>query len=357
MYSACIFCHAPLGRNDAIESFPVGRRLAFDAEKGRLWVVCPACARWNLTPLESRWEAIEECEKVFRESRLRVSTGEVGLARVSEGTTLVRIGNPLRPEMAAWRYGDRFQRRRRQYLAIGAATALGIGGLAIAGPLTGLVTWGGFLTSVNLLGAFGNLRLRTKVPLNGRVLRLNNVMLASVVVRPNVGQGFVLDIPNRMPASLIGWLHERIAAPTDEHTTVHGDEAIRAARHLLPRINRAGGGRREVQDALCVLEGGRDVDAMFSTAAWTPRESLPFWKRPSMDSRRHHGPFVVLGALPAPVRLALEMAIHESDERRAFEGELAALEDRWREAEEIAAIADDLLLPRSVHAAMQRLRG
>lgn len=31
MYSACLFCHASLGANAAIEHFPVGRRLAFDS--------------------------------------------------------------------------------------------------------------------------------------------------------------------------------------------------------------------------------------------------------------------------------------------------------------------------------------
>ena len=52
MYSTCIFCHGPLGSNREVEHFPVGSRLAFDAVRGRPWVVCPACARWNLTPQE-----------------------------------------------------------------------------------------------------------------------------------------------------------------------------------------------------------------------------------------------------------------------------------------------------------------
>jgi hypothetical protein len=38
--------------------------------------------------------------------------------------------------------------------------------------------------------------------------------------------------------------------------------------------------------------------------------------------------------------LALEMAVHEESERRALEGELALLEAAWREAEEVAQIAD-----------------
>ena len=44
-------------------------------------------------------------------------------------------------------------------------------------------------------------------------------------------------------------------------------------------------------------------------------------------------------------RLALEMAVHEESERRALEGELARLAEEWKEAEEIAAIADDMFLP------------
>lgn len=59
MYSTCIFCHASLGANESLEHFPVGRRIAFDAAKGRLWVVCAVCRQWNLSPLDERWEAIE----------------------------------------------------------------------------------------------------------------------------------------------------------------------------------------------------------------------------------------------------------------------------------------------------------
>ena len=108
MYATCLFCNKPLGRNETFETFPVGKRLAFDAAKGRLWVVCPHCERWNLTPLEDRWEAIESAEKLFQDARQRVSTDNIGLAKLRDGTTLVRIGAPQRPEFAAWRYGDQF---------------------------------------------------------------------------------------------------------------------------------------------------------------------------------------------------------------------------------------------------------
>jgi len=53
----------------------------------------------------------------------------------------------------------------------------------------------------------------------------------------------------------------------------------------------------------------------------------------------------LLRKLPTPTRLALEMALHEEQERRALAGELVELELAWRQAEEIASIADGLLVP------------
>src|SRR3954468_13282485 len=98
MYSICLFCDGNLGENQIVEHFPVGRRVAFDAAKGRLWVVCPLCERWNLTPVDERHAAIEEREKLFRSTFVRVSTGHIGLARLYDSLDLIRIGKPLRPE-------------------------------------------------------------------------------------------------------------------------------------------------------------------------------------------------------------------------------------------------------------------
>jgi hypothetical protein len=54
------------------------------------------------------------------------------------------------------------------------------------------------------------------------------------------------------------------------------------------------------------------------------------------------------------VALALEIVAHDDTERRAMEGELAELERAWREAEEIAAIADNMFLPPSVTEFLKR---
>ena len=128
MYKTCMFCTRPLKTNEVVEEFPIGRRLAFDAAKGRLWVVCRHCQRWNLTPLEERWEAVETCEKLFRETRLRTSSENIGLARHPEGLELVRIGEPLRPEFAAWRYGDQFGKRRRRSIVRWTAAGVALAG-------------------------------------------------------------------------------------------------------------------------------------------------------------------------------------------------------------------------------------
>src|SRR6185312_14607621 len=101
------------------------------AAKGRLWVICRRCERWNLTPLDERWEAVEEAERLYRDTRRRVTSEEIGLARLTDGTELVRIGAPLRPEFAGWRYGDQFGRRRNRHLLIAGAGLAAIGGLVV----------------------------------------------------------------------------------------------------------------------------------------------------------------------------------------------------------------------------------
>ena len=53
-------------------------------------------------------------------------------------------------------------------------------------------------------------------------------------------------------------------------------------------------------------------------------------------------PSTLMIRLPLVDRLALEMAANEDTERRAMAGELLELERAWRDAEEIAAIADGL---------------
>jgi hypothetical protein len=63
-----------------------------------------------------------------------------------------------------------------------------------------------------------------------------------------------------------------------------------------------------------------------------------------------------IGALDPALRLAFEMTLNEEFERRAMEGELALLEEAWREAEEVASIADGLIVPAGWRAFVDRHR-
>ena len=268
MYTTCMFCKKSLGANEVVEEFPVGRRLAFDAAKGRLWVVCRSCQRWNLTPLEERWEAVETCEKLFRGTHVRTSSENIGLARHPEGLELVRVGKPLRPEFAAWRYGDQFgTRRRREILHWSATGAAVAGGIALGGAVGGMF---GAITGMNIvhysvLWSFYRPSVFFR-PADGRLRRMNLLLLGHSRIRP---------------------------AEDDVGFRVQTGKGI-----LKPR-----------------------------TREWFTGED------------------------------ALEMALHEEDERRALEGELWRLEQAWREAEEIAAIADNLLLPRGASDFVASQRG
>lgn len=329
MYSTCLFCNARLGANEAIEHFPVGRRLAFDAAKGRLWVVCRACERWNLSPLEERWEAIEECERRFADTRMRVSTDNVGLAKLREGLELVRIGEPRRPEFAAWRYGDQFGRRRRLNV-VKAGLGLGAFGLVLAGGAAagvGIGSFAWFLWQAGERIVKGNPETTVaRLPLDeGRHHEVRRERLGRVkLFAGDDARSWLLSVPKGKRS-----------------IDFRGEAAVRAAGLLLPPMNRFGGSRAQVGEAVELLERSREPAGFFRDAV-------------TMHAGRSEAS---VAKLPHPVRLALEMAAHEEAERRALEGELAALERAWRDAEEIAAISDTLLVPQTVQHWLEKLRG
>ncbi|HET7276022.1 MAG TPA: hypothetical protein VFI91_12710 [Longimicrobiaceae bacterium] len=60
--------------------------------------------------------------------------------------------------------------------------------------------------------------------------------------------------------------------------------------------------------------------------------------------RLHRAPGRIITGHPV-IQLAIEMAANEETESRALSSEMALLEKEWRDAEEIASIADDLLIP------------
>lgn len=336
MYKTCIYCHRNLGENESVENFPVGRRLAFDAEKGRLWVVCEKCRRWNLTPLEERWEAIEECERYYRETTIRYSTDNIGLAQLAEGLDLVRIGKPQRPEFAAWRYGRQFMRRRLVRLAKDLSVAAG----AIAAHVLGVnaILWFVWMGSKRRIVA------RVTAP-DGKVLPVAADDIKEVrLVTTEAREGWGLSVPYRTGIMEVEpW---RTFADTEGDTAVLlGPSAVRAAGKLLPRVNPYGGSAGQVRDAVGLIEDAGSPERLYRKAARTEGyvATAIFDKDAS-----------IIGSMHPQVRLALEMAAHEEAERRALEEELKELERDWRDAEVVAAIADRLLVPEEVEEWIRR---
>ena len=344
MYATCLFCNKPLGLNESIEHFPVGRRLAFDSAKGRLWVVCSACERWNLSPLEERWEAIEEAERSYRGTRLRAATDQIGLARLRDGTELVRIGEPLRPEFAAWRYGDQFGRRRRRQLLI-AGAGIGAIGAVVAGGVAAGASIGGFgwlLAQMARAAVKGNpravvARIRTD---DSQLLQVRLGHLSETTIE----QGFTAPIA-------IDVRHEH------GRRRFEGPEAMRVAASLMPKVNRYGGTKQTVAEAVTALDVGKGSEGYIEGIV---RLAPKITRRPIKPVRRLSFttdiPEYGLFGLSRVQRLAFEMALHEEAERRAMHGELAELERAWRDAEEIAHIADNLLVPSSVGDRIEQLR-
>ncbi len=292
-------------------------------------MVCPKCERWNL-PLEDRWEAIEECERSFRACRLRMSSDNVGLAKLKEGLVLVRIGEPLRPEFAAWRYGDQFGRRRKRaiiYTTAGVAVFAAVtAGAAAAGVAVGAFA--------GLPNAIINSSIKLKVTTeDGRTLKLDKEKMdnSKLFVDP-ASDEWTLDLKVKGGREIL-----------------QGAEAMRVAGLVLPKMNYMAGSKQTVEDAVSQIEMVGDPVAYLERVP----HDLSQQDRLKGVKPKKQG---LINSLPKPTKLALEMALHEEQERRALAGELKGLEMAWRAADEVAQIADDLLVPEEVTARLEHLK-
>ncbi len=329
---SCLFCQGHVGQNEIVEHCPVGHRLAFDASKGRLWVVCPNCGGWNLTPLDDRWEAIEECERLFRKTSVRVCSENIGLAVIYGILELIRIGEPFRQELAIWRYADELKgRRRRAFIKVGARTADRFGWMTGTGGLIGagvaLLVGTPAAIGLGLLAGAGTEELWKELGpdrierLLGRIVakvRINTLDFSYVRSR-HIPEMRVSEVSNDWRLEIahsVGW--EGFQAP----------QATHILGLMLPIANGFGASQSQVVDAVRELERIGSAEGYIQRAAQRLK-NLGFGN-------------TGVGSYPVPIRLALEMAAHEETERQALQGQLKWLERRWRDAEEIAEIADNL---------------
>jgi len=333
MWHHCTVCSADLGENSEVEHFPVSERIAYDPERGRLWAICHRCDRWNLSPLEDRWEALEDLEKLWERTTVRVSSESMALARTLGGMWIVRVGDKGGgDEFAFWRWGrdGKWLTKSRRplhwgWLAGGVAGA-GLTAMApIAAPILGAVA----LKTYFALSTTEDFNTALVIDGDGRADRIAKNELRNLGLTPRDDDlGWSIQMQRMMDANgrpVSNWNDPNYE--TVGYVEYTGAAALQIARRALPIVNRRRFSDRRIVEALKEIEGAP------STAEFLPHvaSQKPRW--------------VALKYYPESLRLGIEMALFQQREREAMEGQLERLEAEWEEAERLAAISDSLLPP------------
>lgn len=321
MLTRCLFCRLEYRPNPVLEHFSEAREVAYDPERGRLWAICRGCGRWTLVPFESRWEALEELERSVDSFRPLAKTGNIALFRAHQ-LHVVRIGHaPIREE-AWWRYGRRLVKRR--FLNVGFAA--GVTTAVFALPL---MAFGGAVLPV--IGEAGLVAVAT-APEAFRLVRFGWKGWKSPITCLRCDHQYeslsyrVMGRLRVVKGKRAGELGVRLAC-TECYKwglQLNGAEAEMFARRYLAWRNMFGARRHRIDAAADHLESAGTSGGLIS--------------RYTRERAR-------LSKVSRAEILAFEMALSDSTERALLDLKLNELEARWKEAEEIAAIADGELTP------------
>ena len=325
MYTTCAFCNGKFDGDGGPSGLGVGRRLAFDEWRGRLWVICPKCARWNLTPLDDRLERIDALARTARAGHLVASTDQVALLRWQR-YDLVRVGKPPRVELAPWRYGERLRARQRERARVVIPLTLAAVGLGIAANVAAGGSLGVFAWNLHAVADWTYLQ----------IVGNRKVVFAEPPICERCGSLMQLRAKHVQHARLVpdarADLAVLVSCPTCHHegALLTGHEAALALRQGLTYLNVRRSSRRRAEDAARVVDQSGGPDRLIQDIA---RQEL------------------TLRSLRAERQLALEMAVDE-------QAEIRELERQWREAEEIAEIADGTLSSSAqLEEELRRLKG
>lgn len=337
MFTRCLVCATPFEANEQLEHLPHGRRLAFDPVRGRLWAVCHACRRWSLMPIEDRWEALEELEKLTTDTaKLLSQTDNIALLRAGP-LDVVRVGRAQLTEEAWWRYGRELTSRRRNWDKLGLAGTVAAGAVIAGGWAAG---------GVSLLGAWLIMGHGSETVRDGaRWLRFGSsawrgeercascgYTFRAVAYRDRASLGLFpsdepggVDVVARCP---------KCGQYREAGLRLTGDDADRTLRRVLAYHHFAGASEQRVFKATRLIQ-----------EAGSPKDLTRIVVR---DGKR-------LGDLQRTGGIALEIAANESTEQRLLELELAELEAHWRREEELASIIDGELTPLPMLEQVRRL--
>lgn len=322
MFTRCLVCQSPFEENETLEYFPRGTRVAFDPGRGRLWAVCRACRRWSLAPMEERWEALEELEKIARDrAKLLSQTDNISLLRHGR-IDIVRVGRANLTEEAWWRYGKELQERRASFRRISLAGSVAAGAVVMGGWATGGMSllgmwflWGHapelFVDAARWL-RFGGAAWRGR----GECARCGHAF-RSLRYRE---RGGIYLLPDDEPGETAVSLRcPRCGHYREGGLRLRGRDADDALRRVLAYEHFDGADERRVRGATRLIQ-----------EAGSPRDLARIVVK---DGRR-------LGDLQRTGAIALEIAANEAIEQKLLEMELAELEAHWRREEELAAIVD-----------------
>jgi hypothetical protein len=326
MFKHCVFCYSDLGTNETLGHFPVARRVAFDPSRGRLWAVCPGCGRWNLAPIEERWEALEELDRLVTDSgRLLSQTENIALARAGE-LDVVRVGRARLNEEAWWRYGRELKARRSFTSKLGYVENLAA--LALMGSGFGLAVFIGNASplkkGVRYL-KYGNTAWRgeTSCARCGSTLTVLTFKRAKdLAIVQDGADGVALELRCQVCG------HIGTSGGGYRMTGVQSEHVL---RRVLAHSHYSGASEKRVKAATQLIDQVGSSGALARTIA---RNRATISTLSSQALRTES--------------IALEIAVNDDNERRLLELELEDLEARWKEEEEIAAIVDRELTPMHV---------
>jgi hypothetical protein len=307
LLTRCIFCHRPFPANQQLEQMTAGERIAFDPQRGRLWCICRTCQGWTLMPFEQRWEALEELERTARDrARLLLQGENIALYR-ADRLELIRIGRAGLPEESWWRYGDELARRhdrarriKRRGKIIDALTAMAILGV----PIWTNANAEQWLDSARQksMGRLAWTGLERCASCHREIRKLPFALRSEVQVL-----GGLESVSLRIPCSC-----------RNAGTVLSGIAAHHTLRRLLAFHNFGGASQPDIFRAANLVE---------DSAATGPLDAL-------LDRNR------TIAGLDYVRVLTLEIALNNAIERELLQLEASELEERWREEEAIAAIAD-----------------
>ena len=337
LFTHCLVCHAPFPANEELEYFSTGSRVAYDPERGRLWAVCKSCKRWSLAPIEDRWEALDELEKVVRDrSTLLSQTDNVSLLRAGR-LDVVRVGRADLTEEAWWRYGRELANRatkHKQMMFMGTVAA----GAAIAGGwATGGIGWLGawFLwenTPDKVADVARWLRFGGTAWHGHQSCRRCDYVFRSIPYGERGGLIFSCGDKPGGPLSVI----RRCPAcgdVGDGELHLGGKEGEYVSRRLLAYHHHAGATEARVRAATRLIKEAGSAQDLTRIVI--------------RDGR-------TLGDLQRTGAIALEIAANDAVERRLLDLEMAELESHWKEEEELASIMDGELTPLSALESLRR---